>query len=225
MIRALIFDLDDTLYRERDFVKSGYRAVAEYAAKTFGGDFDCMFSTMMKTFETQGRRAVLTVLREQYLDASIPLDMLVGIYRSHSPKIRLYPGYFELLQEFARDYRIGIITDGLPEVQERKVEALGLKMIVDRIIYTWEYGAEKEKPHPFSFSLMLDSLDTKPESALFIGDNPEKDCRGAHQAGMKYAQVQNPMEPGCMPWALVRESPEYIMDSLFKLRPILQELI
>ena len=224
MIRALIFDLDDTLYRESDFVMSGYRAVARHVADNYGCDFECVFSTMMKTFETKGRRAVLSVLREKFLDASVALDALVWVYRRHNPSIRLYPGYLGLLKEFAGNYRMGIITDGLPEVQERKVRALGLESIMNRIICTWEYGAEKEKPHPLSFSLMLDSLDAKPDSALFIGDNPEKDCRGAHQAGMKFAQVQHPTGPGNACCASDRESPEFIMDSLFQLPPILQEL-
>ena len=224
MIRALIFDLDDTLYSERDFVESGYRAVARHVADTYGFDFEGMFSTMMKTFEAQGKRAVLTILREQFLDESVPLDALVGVYRRHKPSIRLYPGYLELLQEFAQNYRMGIITDGLPEVQERKIQALGLKTVMDQIIYTWEYGSEKEKPHPLSFSLMLNSLNTPPNSALFIGDNPEKDCRGAHQAGLRFAQIQHPTDPGCSCRASDWESPEFIMDSLFQLRPILKGL-
>jgi putative hydrolase of the HAD superfamily len=224
MIQALIFDLDDTLYREKDFLESGYRAVARHIADNYGCDFEFTVAIMMETLNADGRRAVLEVLQKRILDASVPLDALVGIYRRHTPQIQLYPGYLELLQELASSYRMGIITDGLPEVQDRKVQALGLKGIMDKIIYTWEYGIEKGKPHPLSFSMMLDFLEAKPETALFIGDNPEKDCRGAHRAGMRCAQIQHPVQVTCANNAADRESPEYVIDSLFQLKPILREL-
>jgi len=224
MIRALIFDLDDTLYRESDFVASGYRAVARHIAGRSGLDSHILFSSMMETFASQGREAVFTALREQFLDASTPLDELVGIYRRHTPQISLYPGYFDLLQDFSRKYRLGLITDGLPEVQERKVQALQLESVMERIIYTWEYGSENEKPHPFSFSLMLESLQTKSDSALFVGDNYEKDCRGAHRSGMKCAQLLHCPPRGDRLREAAQEEPEFIIDSLFQLPPILQEL-
>ena len=185
MIRALIFDLDDTLYCEKDFVMSGYRAVARYLFDRGSCSFEKAFSLMTETFETQGRQHVFPALFGHLADDSITIPELVEIYRRHEPIINLCPGYKELLQDFSRHYRLGIITDGLPAVQGQKVQALGLKNIMDKIIYTWDYGPEKEKPHPYSFSLMLQCLDTEPDSALFIGDNPEKDCKGAHGIGMK----------------------------------------
>jgi putative hydrolase of the HAD superfamily len=224
MIRALIFDLDDTLYREKDFVASGYRAVARHVANAFGLDCHILFCGMMKTFAMQGREAVLTALRQQFLNSSVSLEELIEVYRQHTPQISLYPGYFDLLQKFSRNYRLGLITDGLPEVQERKVRALRLESVMEQIIYTWKYGSEKEKPHPLSFSVMLDSLQTDSDSALFIGDNPEKDCEGAHRAGMKCAQILHRAYYGYRPRDDGEGAPEFVIDSLFQLPTILGEL-
>jgi len=224
MIQALVFDLDDTLYRERDFVASGYRAVARHIAVNYGCDFKSVFSTMIATLDAQGRQKVLAAVMERFLRPSVPLNELIDVYRQHSPKIRLYPGYFRLLRNMARCYRLGIITDGLPEVQKRKVRALRLECLMNKIIYTWEYGSEKQKPHPLAFSLMLDSLRAEPDSVLFVGDNPEKDCRGAHQIGMKYAQVQPSLPEKCQCKDEAGEEPEFVIDSLFQLPAILQEL-
>jgi putative hydrolase of the HAD superfamily len=224
MIEALIFDLDDTLYLERDFVMSGYQAVARHLADTGICDHQSAFSCMTGTFSSEGRQMVFTALTERFPNTSGMLADLIEVYRRHNPAICLFPGYPELLRGFAQRYRLGIITDGLPSVQERKVQALGLDGIMNKIIYTWAYGPDKEKPHPFSFSLMLESLRAEPGSALFIGDNPEKDCKGAHQAGMRCVQVKHPKANATRSGSVVQEQPEFVVETLHQLPQILQHM-
>jgi putative hydrolase of the HAD superfamily len=224
MVRALVFDLDDTLYVEKDFVMSGYRAVANHLADTGRCPFEGTFPMMVETYETRGRHLVFPVLLERFPDASLSMAELIDVYRQHQPAIQLYPGYMELLRRLGRHYRLGIITDGLPAVQERKIRALGLNGVMDKVIYTWEYGSEKQKPHPLSFSLMLEYLRAEPASALFIGDNPDKDCRGAHAVGMKFAHVQHAVSHEDQFDAANQENPEFVIETLFELPQILQRL-
>ena len=224
MIKALIFDLDDTLYREKDFIESGYKAVARHLSKRIGCDFNQLYAMMLDTLHSSGRHSVMTAVKERYPDDPIEIEDLVSIYRHHSPEIRLYPGYYDLLNELSDSYRLGIITDGMPEVQARKVRALQLERLMDNVIYTWEFGCEKQKPHPHSFALMLQSLETKAENALFVGDNPVKDCIGAHKAGMKCAQIRPQISDMKNLDDTYSERPEYVIDSLLQLPPILQEL-
>jgi putative hydrolase of the HAD superfamily len=224
MIQALVFDLDDTLYPEIDFVMSGYRAVAMHVAENYGCNFDCAFSTMTVALDTFGKQAVFPALLVRFPDASIPLSELIEVYRQHVPAIRLFPGYMGLLHELGRRYRLGVITDGMPAIQRRKVQALGLKAVIEKIIYTWECGPAREKPHPLPFSLMLESLKSDPGSALFVGDNPDKDCKGAHSAGMKYAQVQNCASHRNRCSIVIQETPEFVIDTLFQLPQILQRM-
>jgi putative hydrolase of the HAD superfamily len=152
---------------------------------------------------------------------SVRLEDLVAAYRTHTPEIRLYAGYEGLLREFRKKYRIGIVTDGIPEVQQRKCRALGLAGAVDSIVCTWEYGKEKEKPHPHSFRLILGSLRVQPAEALFIGDSMEKDCRGAHDAGMKCALVAR--QPGVRSVPGAGEA-DFVIGSLFQLPQVLRQL-
>jgi putative hydrolase of the HAD superfamily len=224
MIQALVFDLDDTLYQERDFVASGYQAVARHLAGRCGCSFESAFSIMMTTLDTLGRDKVFPALLERLPDVSIPLAELVAVYRQHSPMICLFPGYLELLRDLARQYRLGVITDGLPDVQERKVRALGLESVVGKVIYTWEYGLERQKPHPFAFSLMLEALHADPESTLFVGDNPDKDCRGAHGVGMKCAEVWR-FSSKANPLGLrAKDRPEFVINTLLELPQILEQM-
>jgi putative hydrolase of the HAD superfamily len=224
MLQALVFDLDDTLYVERHFVMSGYRAVARYLENEGCCPFERAFSIMVDAFDASGRQAVFPTLLEQHPRISLSIAELVAIYRKHEPAIHLYPGYLQLLRKLSRDYRLGVITDGLPAVQERKIRALGLQNIMNRIIYTWEYGSEKEKPHPLSFSLMLDFLRAGPDATIYIGDNPEKDCKGAHGVGMKFAQVRRPYSRDDDWHARAEEPPEFVLDTLFQLPDILQRM-
>lgn len=224
MLQALVFDLDDTLYAEKDFLMSGYRTVARHLDETKRCSFESALSTMVDALEQHGRYSVFPALMERFPEASLSISELIDVYRQHKPAIQLLPGYAELLRKLGRHFRMGVITDGLPAVQERKVHALGLRSFMDKIIYTWEYGSEKQKPHPFSFSLMLECLHVAPHSALYIGDNPEKDCRGAHGVGMKFVQVQRrgimPDTPG-VPGG---ERPEFSIETLFQLPQILQAM-
>lgn len=222
MMRALIFDLDDTLYRERDFVMSGYRAVAQYMSARCRCSFEDAFSCMSRLFDTEGRQSVFAGLLERFPDNSPSIDELVALYRGHQPKISLCTGYRELLKELGRQYRIGVITDGLPYVQEAKVHALGLRDVVDKIIYTWTHGREKQKPHPCSFEMMLESLGADAEDALFIGDSLEKDCRGAHSVGMKFAEVRFPRSRERRCEHEICEGPEFVIETLFQLPSILK---
>jgi putative hydrolase of the HAD superfamily len=152
------------------------------------------------------------------------LQQLVQTYREHVPVISLNPGYRDLLHDLSHCYRLGIITDGLPSVQERKVKALGIDKAVNRIIYTWEFGRDKEKPHPFSFARMLESLETDPDEALYIGDNPDKDCRGAHNAGIKFIQVQNAIVGAGNCECSGAEAPEFMIETLFQLPQLLRQM-
>ena len=102
--------------------------------------------------------------------------------------------------------------------------ALELEGLVEKVVYTWEYGEEKQKPHPFSFNLMLESLQTEASDALFIGDNPHKDCIGAHSVGMKCAQVHVSETSTDNLENLPEAHPEFYMDTLFELSNILQEM-
>ncbi len=220
MIRALIFDLDDTLYRERDFLASGFRAVAEHVCASCEKSCDEIHAFMMTTFENEGRYRVMPALLERLPGSRLQVSDLVGVYRRHTPAIQLFAGYGQLLRELHAIYRIGIVTDGVPAVQRAKCAALGLEEAVDSILYTWENGQDKEKPHPAPFLQMLDFLQVQASEALFIGNNLEKDVYGAHGVGIKCVHVQSaPILTGTQGG----ETGDFVVESLAQLPLILRQ--
>ena len=142
-IKGVIFDLDDTLYSEKEYVRSGYKAVSDY----LGGGYEAK----LWGFFQAGKPAIDELLKE--LGRQNEKAEALEAYRSHKPDIHLYPGVAEMIEELkARGIKIGLITDGRPEGQRNKLEALGLD--VDDVIVTDELGGVQfRKPCDIAFRL------------------------------------------------------------------------
>ena len=189
--RAIVFDLDDTLYPERQFVESAYRAVATWIAASFGVSAQATFLELVQLSETGDRGRVLDRWAEAHRPEESGLGQrLVQVYREHTPRIRPFPEVPALLLELRRCYRLGIVSDGFREVQERKIEALGIRAVVDAIALSDEWGRSAWKPDPKPFQIVLERLSgVSPSQAVYVADNPEKDFLGARRAGMGSIRV------------------------------------
>lgn len=219
MFEALLLDLDDTLYPESQFVYGGFRAAARHVAAEYGGACaEDILRGMTETLAVRGRRAVFTEVIARFGLPEGLLPALVDVYRSHAPEIALYPGYRELLERLGQRFRIGIITDGLPAVQRRKTDALGLNGLVRGIVYTWDSGAGLEKPHPEGFRSLMRILEARPSHTLHAGDNLLKDGMGARAAGIRFAHVRRRDGTRSGPCPL---QPDFEVESLLQLTHIL----
>jgi putative hydrolase of the HAD superfamily len=150
---CVVFDLDDTLYLERDYVRSGFRHVGLWAQKELGiPDFS---DRAWELFEA-GRRGKIfdQILQESRIrwDRST-IEHLLAIYRSHYPEIRLLPDALVCLQALHGKAPLAILSDGHPKAQRNKVAALRLKEWFDAIFLTAEWGFEYAKPSPTAFQL------------------------------------------------------------------------
>ncbi len=191
-VKAFVFDLDDTLYLERDFVFSGYRAVAERVWRDHAIDIE---GRLRALFES-GRRGDLFTEALRASGVEVPesyMSILVEIYRSHPPRISpcLDYGAVKALRE--KGFMTGIVTDGWKNVQSSKIEALEIAGDFDSIVLTDALGGQEFwKPSPEPFKRVLQHLDVAPQHAVYIGDNPAKDFIGAHAAGMKAIRIVRP---------------------------------
>lgn len=168
-IKGVIFDLDDTLYSEKEYVRSGYRAVSDY----LGGGHE---ERLWQFFEA-GKAAIDELLKEQGREAD--KQMVLDTYRNHKPDIHFYHGVSEMLSQLRKDeYRIGVIIDGRPEGQKNKIEALGLKELVDDNIITDELGGVQfRKPCDVAFRIIATRWRMNSSDIVYVGDNADKDFR------------------------------------------------
>src|SRR5690554_4622228 len=192
MIKAIIFDLDDTLYYELDYVKSGFRAVSNYISSKYGVSEDEFYQALLNILEKEGRGKTFDFVLESFYLPKSEVKKMLEIYRSHFPEgIRLYKDAEFILKKIKKDnkYKTGLITDGNSQVQWNKIKSLGLKELVDEIIVTDDFGIDKRKPHSFSYLKMLDVFRIKTGEAIYIGDNPLKDFITARKLGMRTIRV------------------------------------
>ncbi len=174
MIRAVVFDLDDTLYPEAEFAASGFFKAACVLENTYG--MKDAFEKIMVQFQKDRTEVFGALCREEGLPEKAEQDA-VKAYRENKPeKLDFYPKTKEVLLFLRRKgMKLGIITDGRPFSQRAKIEALGVERFVDEIIVTDEIGREFRKPHPRSFEIMAQKLGVCAEEMIYVGDNPVKD--------------------------------------------------
>lgn len=180
-IKGVIFDLDDTLYSEKEYVKSGYKAVSNY----LGGEYE---DKLWDFFEA-GKPAVDELLKE--LGRENEKAEVLKVYRSHKPDIHPYLGVAEMIAVLKdRGIKVGIITDGRSEGQRNKLDALGLE--VDDVIITDELGGiQFRKPCDIAFRIMTTRWRLNPADIVYVGDNPAKDFQAPQQLGMRSIYFAN----------------------------------
>ncbi|MCR5878705.1 HAD-IA family hydrolase [Phenylobacterium sp. J367] len=191
MTRALLLDMDDTLYEERSYVLSGFRAVAEEIHAHFPhADADAVFAHLAETLESQGRGKLFDGALLAFRIEATPelVERLVAAYRHHTPDVALWPGVADTLAELRKSWKLAIVTDGLHAMQARKAEALGLADLVDTVVFCWEH--EAPKPDPQGFRLALKRLGAEAADAVVVGDNPLHDIAAARAIGARSVRVR-----------------------------------
>jgi putative hydrolase of the HAD superfamily len=192
-LRAVVFDLDDTLYPERSYVISGFAAVSEWTSQRFGVSAARCFIELDSLFERGAQRDTFDRwVSERGLpsDANLINDML-QVYRAHDPVIAPYRGVPELLARLQKGYRLGLVSDGHPERQLSKLKGLGLESFFHAVVFTDELGPECGKPSPIPFRVVLERLAVVGPEAVYVGDNPLKDFIGARDLGMRTIRVRH----------------------------------
>lgn len=194
MVKAILFDLDDTLYDEKTYVASGFRAVARDLEGELGTPRDRLVEEMMPILEADGRGRVFDlVLQRHGTHRKERVLELVELYRYHQPDIQPYPDVLPVLEELQRSgYLLGLITNGFHVMQKKKVNALGVAQHMDTLVYPDELGSDRWKPHPAGFLKGLDDLDVSSENAMYIGNDAEKDVEPARELGMISVQMCRP---------------------------------
>lgn len=174
----IVLDMDDTLYLERDFARSGFAAVgallgdATFAARAWD------------LLEAGGRGDIFDRL------APTPARVagMIATYRSHRPAIALAPDAARLL---ARLEIAALITDGHEVTQRNKIAALGLSGL-DPVIVTDQWGQEFRKPHPRAFEAVMARHGVRGEDCVYVGDNPAKDFLSPRRLGWRTLRIRRP---------------------------------
>ncbi len=180
-IKTVIFDMDDTLYGEKEYVRSGYVQVALCVPKIKNAE------EKLWRYFLQGKNAIDQLLISEGIFNDQLKQRCVDAYRFQKPNIHLYEGVQMLLLSLKKQgYNLGIITDGRVEGQRAKIETLGLSRFVDKIIITDELGGvEYRKPNEKSYTLMKEFFGVEYCQMAYVGDNPKKDFIACEKLGIR----------------------------------------
>lgn len=165
---VVVFDLDDTLYPERDYVLSGYYFVSELIGKLYSKP---TYQTFIKAFNQKVPDVFSYVIKEHNLPIKIKRDLILA-YRYHTPNIKLHEGVISILEQLKnKNIPMYLITDGRGITQRLKISSLGIENYFENFFISEEVGVGKPEPDSF---IAIQRLHPD-ESIVYVADNPEKD--------------------------------------------------
>jgi len=189
-VDAIVLDIDDTLYLERDYVRSGFEAVSRWAQRELG--IDDFGARAWAAFEAGARNTifddVLTECSARADDAVI--TELVARYRTHVPSITLATDARHGLDRWYDKAALAAITDGHLSSQQAKAKALGLDAWTSTVVFTASLGPGKGKPDPTAFGVVQDALGVDGKGCVYVADNPAKDFQGPRSLGWRTVRVR-----------------------------------
>lgn len=199
-VRALLFDLDDTLLETHDAHQAALAASCARAAERHPEwTVEALTLRFVETYRRleedleAGRLAVPThelfrtrTWEETLQSCGLPLALgeeLALLYLEKRRALyRLYADVPETLTELSRDYSLVLVTNGLSDLQREKIAAVGLERWIDRILVSGEVDSWKPDPVIFRHALRLAGVEA--HEALMIGDSLTRDIAGAAGVGI-----------------------------------------
>jgi len=187
-IQLIVLDIDDTLYLERDYVKSGFSAVGRASFEAFG-------RYCFELFERGVRGNTFDLARDYFSKRAVEIPetvRLVEVYRNHEPQIEFCNDARKFLENNA-GRRFAAITDGPVSSQSAKFRALGLSRYVEDGDVVYTALAHQPKPSPYAYTLLQQKYELKAEQCLYIADNPHKDFIAPQLLGWQSLRVRRPL--------------------------------
>jgi len=189
-ISCVVFDIDDTLYPERQYVLSGFLAVSEWLTLTRGLSG---FRELAEEEYASGTRGKIfdRVLERLGVSATPELVReMVMQYRRHQPAITLLPDSNTVLDSLRGRARMAAVSDGPLESQEAKVAALSLGRWLDPVVLTSRLGEEFTKPHRRAFEVVEEACACWGDACVYVADNPKKDFAGPSALGWRRVRIR-----------------------------------
>jgi putative hydrolase of the HAD superfamily len=189
----LVFDLDDTLYPERQFALSGFQAAGRWAQTALGIEGLAGDMTRLLDGGNLGQLFGMALAARRPDHTPEHLTALLEAYRDHQPELELFEDAVWALGRFAGHGGLGLITDGTHRVQAKKVAALGIGPHFRKIVYTDALGGRAfHKPHPKSYEMIEQALGMGADRFVYVGDNPSKDFIVPNARGWTSVMVARP---------------------------------
>ena len=148
----------------------------------------------------------------------------VKTYREHLPKITLPADSKEVLSQLSDKYTLALLTDGFLPAQRLKVQALGIENYFKCIIYTEELGRDCWKPSLAGFEKLIQELNIKPETTVYVADNEKKDFIAPNKLGLGTIKLTRPAGIHTESSAETSAKAQYVIDKITLLPQVLKKI-
>lgn len=185
-VRGVVFDLDDTLLPEHEYVASGYAAVSDFLSPILAVPARQITDELWEIFHSADRSRAYNVLLANHGHEDPELiQECVRTYRAHVPTVELSAEARRVLEICLDHGPVGIVTDGPEVMQAAKVRALGLEELGLHVVLSDALGGRDAwKPSPRGMLEVTRMMGVSPTATVYVGDNPAKDFLAARAAGM-----------------------------------------
>jgi putative hydrolase of the HAD superfamily len=200
MIKAVFFDIDDTLYDTSGFARLARRAAINVMIDAgLPLSSDEAYKLLKEIIKEKGSNydKHFNILTKRVFGEEKPLLIALGMITYHNVKfalLRLFPKTpSTLIYLKSKGYHLGVISDGITIKQWEKLIRLGLNHFFDEVVTSEEAGVEK--PDEKIFRLALDRMGCQPTKSIMIGNKFNKDIIGAINIGMSAILVNSELTP------------------------------
>ncbi len=222
MKQVIVFDMDDTLFPEYEFVRSGFHAVDSYLS--FEYKIVGFFTKAWQKFNVGSRGDIFDqVLNEIGYSGNTKglVNELVKVYRSHSPGIRLFDDAKWALEYYSKLVPLALLSDGFLQTQKNKARALGIESYFQKMYFTDQWGRECWKPSHCAFLRVQEDFSVNGNSCVYISDNPSKDFIAPNQLGWRSIFIKRELGEYKNANTPNNGNPNTIIGSLYELEDIL----
>lgn len=181
-IKAVVFDLDDTLYDSFQYWFGAFRDISEYLKKEYGLKQERSFKLLASLYKEKTNSYPYLFddlvyklnLNKKYSSKRVVKE-LVALFHQHEAKLKPYKDAIPVLERLKNSFKIGLITNGRYSTQIKKIKALGLESYFEAIICP---SKSKRKPNIKPYIKMAELLRVKLPEMIYVGDNPQVDFVG-----------------------------------------------
>lgn len=186
MIKAILFDLDETLVDRTETMRRFLVAQHERFPELSGHSSVSFVNTCLR-YQDNGyadKLSAYALVCEEIgvANSNLAGELFADLKERYGADAVLFPSVVETLRLLQSQYRIGLVSNGRTKGQTAKIESCGISAFFSSVCISESFGCKK--PDPAIFRACLEELSVKPEEAVFVGDNPLVDIEPAKKIGM-----------------------------------------
>lgn len=194
MIKWIVFDLDNTLYDEEQYVLACYQ---EIARQVDPNKTEEITRFLLNERKQNGDSLVFQRLIRSYRLPGYEIERFISIYHTFDVPIKFFDDVSSFFENAQHCCRYAILTNGSEQTQKNKCRLLEAYRMVDKIMITGEYLNRQDwKPAPKAYQLLCEQINTSASDCLFVGDSIKNDIEGALRVGMKACLINRSAEQG-----------------------------